>query len=308
MCDIWKANVDKREITVADLAPHLDVFRRLGVKRIVLSGGEPLMHSNLWAFCDELKALDVRITLLSTGLLLERHSQQICSSCDEVIVSLDGSPEVHNTIRNIPLAYEKLKDGVRALRAVDNGFRVTGRSVLQRQNYYDILNIVQAARDIGLDSISFLAADVSTPAFNRPVPWTDSRTAEITLDESDIERFKLLIEQVIEQHDDDIRSGFIAESAEKLRRLPAYFAGIKGLGALPSIRCNAPWVSAVIEADGTVRPCFFHQAFGNIYRQPFDAILNSPGALSFRRNLNVATDSVCQRCVCTLYLNPLAKV
>jgi radical SAM protein with 4Fe4S-binding SPASM domain len=64
----------------------------------------------------------------------------------------------------------------------------------------------------------------------------------------------------------------------------------------------------VIEADGTVRPCFFHQAFGNIHRQPFDAILNSPGALSFRRNLNVATDSVCQRCVCTLYLNPLAKV
>jgi Fe-coproporphyrin III synthase len=308
MCDIWKANVDKREITVAELTPHLDAFRRLGVKWIVLSGGEPLMHSNLWSFCDQLKALDVRITLLSTGLLLERHSQQICRSCDEVIVSLDGSPEVHNRIRNIPLAYEKLEDGVRALRAIDGAFRVTGRSVLQRQNYSDILNIVQTARDIGLDSISFLAADVSSSAFNRPVPWTDSRTAEITLDESDIQLFKLLIERLIEQHERDIRSGFIAESAEKLRQLPAYFAATKGLGALPSKRCNAPWVSAVIEADGTVRPCFFHRALGNIYRQPFDTILNSPGALSFRRNLNVATDSVCQRCVCTLYLNPLAKV
>ena len=32
MCDIWKANRDKREITVEALAPHLKSFRRLGVK------------------------------------------------------------------------------------------------------------------------------------------------------------------------------------------------------------------------------------------------------------------------------------
>src|SRR5467141_3852326 len=48
MCDIWKNNQNKREITSRDLAPHLEAFRRLGVKRVVLSGGEPLMHSNMW--------------------------------------------------------------------------------------------------------------------------------------------------------------------------------------------------------------------------------------------------------------------
>jgi hypothetical protein len=29
-------------------------------------------------------------------------------------------------------------------------------------------------------------------------------------------------------------------------------------------RCNAPWVSAVVETDGAVRPCFFQQAIGNL--------------------------------------------
>src|SRR5687768_10258693 len=106
MCDIWKGNQNKREITTQDLAPHLEAFRRLGVKWVVLSGGEPLMHSNLWSFCEHLKALDIRITLLSTGLLLERHARRICDSCDEVIVSLDGSREVHNKIRRVPRAYE----------------------------------------------------------------------------------------------------------------------------------------------------------------------------------------------------------
>jgi MoaA/NifB/PqqE/SkfB family radical SAM enzyme len=308
MCDIWKANADKREITVAELTPHLDALRRLGVKWVVISGGEPLMHSNLWSFCERLKALDVRITLLSTGLLLARHAPQVCDYCDEVIVSLDGSRDVHNKIRNVPEAYENVERGIRALKTVDARFRVTGRSVLQRQNYFDILNMVHAARAIGLDCISFLAADVSSSAFNRPLPWIDSRISEIALDKDEIQRFADLIEQLIERHEADIRNGFIAESADKLRRLPAYFSAIKGLGSFPSNRCNAPWVSAVIEADGTVKPCFFHRALGNIHQRPLDAILNSPDAVSFRNKLNVSRDSVCQKCVCTLYLHPLAKV
>src|SRR5688572_11429164 len=90
MCDIWKGNQNKREITAAELMPHLEAFRRLGVKWVVLSGGEPLMHSNLWSFCERLKGIGIRITLLSTGLLLQRHARQICLTCDDVIVSLDG--------------------------------------------------------------------------------------------------------------------------------------------------------------------------------------------------------------------------
>ena len=106
MCDIWKAIQNEQEITAEDLKPHLESFRRLGVRQVLLSGGEPLMHSNLWTFCQLLKTLDVRITLLSTGLLLRENARQICATCDEVIVSLDGSREIHNAIRRIPQAYE----------------------------------------------------------------------------------------------------------------------------------------------------------------------------------------------------------
>ena len=72
MCDIWKANRNGSTLTSADLERHLDDFRRLGVRQVVLSGGEALMHPNLFALCDVLKTLDVKITLLSTGLLMKR--------------------------------------------------------------------------------------------------------------------------------------------------------------------------------------------------------------------------------------------
>src|SRR5262245_29715184 len=247
MCDIWKANANGQEIAPEDLAPHLDIFRRLRLKWVLLSGGEPLMHSNLWSFCKKLKDLDVRITLLSTGLLLKQHAQQICASCDSVIISLDGSREVHNEIRQVPRAYQAIEEGIGALRKIDGAFRITGRCVMQRRNYFDLINIVEAARELRLDQISFLAADVSSMAFNRPIPWSDDRASEIALDGKQIVDFENLVERLITTYADDIRSGFIAESAEKLRRIPAHFAALRGLRDFQPNQCNAPWVSAVVE-------------------------------------------------------------
>ena len=94
---------------------------------------------------------------------------------------------------------------------------------------------------------------------NRPTGWPEERGAEIALNEEEVRHFQRVIDELILSHGEDIRTGFIAESAEKLRRLPAYYAALNGTGDLPSVRCNAPWVSAVIEADGNVRPCFFHK-------------------------------------------------
>src|SRR5712691_3616949 len=129
MCDIWIANRNKRELSREDLAPHLRSMRRLGAKHVVLSGGEALMHSNLWTLCDLLREAGVvRITLLSTGLLLVRRAAEVVRLCDGVTVSLDGSREVHDRIRNIPKAFDRLAAGVRALRALSHDSPATGRS------------------------------------------------------------------------------------------------------------------------------------------------------------------------------------
>ena len=45
-----------------------------------------------------------------------------------------------------------------------------------------------------------------------------------------------------------------------------------------------PWVSAVVESDGTVRPCFFHKPIGNIGRDSLREVLNGPEAMEFRKD------------------------
>jgi MoaA/NifB/PqqE/SkfB family radical SAM enzyme len=302
MCDIWKANQERRLLTREDLAAQLASLRQLHVQRVVLSGGEALMHPNLWQLCGLLKELPVRITLLSTGLLLGVHAQNVVRWCDEVIVSLDGSQPVHDAIRRVPRAYERLRQAIAVLRQTSPTMPVSARCVIQRANFRDLPNIVQTAHELGLDRISFLAADVSSTAFNRPTPWGDERSSEVALSLEETAELHDLVETLIDRNADDFASGFIAERPDKLRRVPRYFAALHGQGAFPTPRCNAPWVSTVVEADGTVRPCFFHAPLGSIKEQSLASILNGPAAIAFRRSLDVEQDPICRTCVCSLTL------
>jgi len=303
MCDIWKANRNGTSISDADLSGLLGDFRKLGVEWVLLTGGEPLMHPNLWTLCAAVKALPARITLLSTGLLLSRHAADIVKHCDEVIVSLDGSREVHDRIRGIPNAYGQLAEGVAALRQQSSHFPVSARCVLQRLNFEDLPNIIASSRELGLDRISFLTADVSSAAFNRAQAWSEERTNEVCLSGEEAERFAVIVEETLVRHAAEFASGFVAETPARMRDLAAYYRAANGKGAFPRVACNAPWVSSVIEADGTVRPCFFHRSLGNIHERGIADILNSPDAIRFRRGLDVRSDPVCRRCVCTFSMN-----
>src|SRR5262245_20337709 len=92
MCDIWKLETVS-EISISDLERHAGDIQSLGVRWVVFSGGEPLMHSDLFRLSDRLREAGIRTTILTTGLLLAKYASSIVSRLDDVIVSLDGPRE-----------------------------------------------------------------------------------------------------------------------------------------------------------------------------------------------------------------------
>src|SRR5579859_5298000 len=60
MCDIWKANRTGTSIDEATVERLVEDFRELGVSLVALSGGEALMHPNLWHLCERLKRSEER--------------------------------------------------------------------------------------------------------------------------------------------------------------------------------------------------------------------------------------------------------
>jgi MoaA/NifB/PqqE/SkfB family radical SAM enzyme len=307
MCDIWKDNKNLKQLTEKDILGLLTSLKKFGTKEVVMSGGEALLNPRFFKFCEILHRQNIKISLLSTGLALKRNAEQLLLWVDNIIVSLDGNEETHDRIRNIPYAFQKLKEGVQHIKNIEPEFRITGRTVIHKLNFRHWNDIIDSAKEIGLDQVSFLPADVSSHAFNREIVWNEPRQHEILLEETELPELKNIIEKIIEDYRSDFESRFIAESPVKLRKVYDYYAAFYSLNPFPYKKCNAPWVSTVIEADGTVRPCFFHPPIGNIRNNSLEEILNSRDSIRFRKDLDIDSNSTCVKCVCYLNLPPRAN-
>jgi len=299
MCDIWKTK-DSHAFQSADLQPHLESIRQLGVRWVVLSGGEPLLNNEWPQLCSLLRREGIRLTLLTTGLLLARHAAQVAELFDDIIVSLDGPEQIHDAIRRVDKAFALLQRGVDAVRKQRSSLKITARATIQKANHAHLCETLAAAKQLKLNGVSFLAADLTSEAFNRPLGWSTNRQSEVALTVEEVAILETEIACLITENREDLDSGYIAESPEKLRRIARHFRAHLGLDRSESPRCNAPWTSAVIETDGTVRPCFFHPPIGNIHHSSLEEVINGREALTFRSRLDIPTNSICQRCVCSL--------
>ena len=308
MCDIWKDNKNLKQLTESDIKELLVSLKKLGTQQVLMSGGEALLNPNFFRFCELLQKENIKVSLLSTGLTLKKNADQLTKWVNDVIVSLDGNEEIHNSIRNIPDAFQKLKEGVQHIKSIDRSFKITARTVIHRLNFQHWPAIIESAKEIGVDQISFLPADVSSHAFNREVLWTDQRQHEILIRENQLNDLKTIIENIIEKYSSGPGRQFIAESPEKLRKIYNYYAAFYSLNPFPYKKCNAPWVSTVVEADGTVRPCFFHPPMGNIREDSLENIINSNESIRFRKELDINKDDTCVKCVCYLHLSPGTKL
>jgi Fe-coproporphyrin III synthase len=299
MCDIWKRK-EGQALRAADLDRHRESIRTLAVKQVVLTGGEPLMNRELDAICQFFRDQGVRITLLTTGRLLFQKARSVATYIDDVIISIDGPAHIHDRIRRVPGIFASIQKGVTAVREHRPETPICCRTTVQKLNHAHLRSTVDAVKSLQLDSISFLPADVSSGAFNRQEGWTEERQNEVALTHDELRALEDEIENLIVIHQEDISTGFIVESSAKLRRIADRFR--EHLYHLPrkSPQCNAPWVSTVVDVDGSVRPCFFHAAVSNVNQLTLQEAVNSQTALNFRSVLDVANNAICQRCVCSL--------
>ena len=308
MCDIWKDNKNIKQLTPDDVSQLMASLKKLDTQRVLMSGGEALLNKNFFTLCRIIKSAGIKITLLTTGLSIKQHAENLIKWVDDMIVSLDGDELLHDAIRNIPGAFGKLRGGVAYIRSINPNYPITARTVIHRLNFRNWPAIINAARQMGLNQISFLPADVSSHAFNRQQAWDGQKQSEILLSGYEITELNKIIEQILVDCKAYFENGFIAESPAKIQDIYNYYAAFYGLNPFPFKKCNAPWVSTVIEADGSIRPCFFMDSMGNIADNDLATVLNSPEAISFRRSLDTSGHPTCTKCVCSLNLSPLTNV
>lgn len=293
-CDWWKSS-GADDLTIAEIGSLAADLPRLGTRLVVFSGGEPLLRPDVFDAARAFRMRGIALHLLTSGVLLEKCATEVAVEFSRVVVSLDAATEaLYGAVRGV-MALRLVESGVARLRRLAPRIPVTARATLHRRNFRELPKLIDHARAMALDGISFLAADVSSLAFGRTrAPDRDG----LALTRAEVAEFTELVESTIAEHEADFISGFVAESPDKLRRLPRYYAALVDEQPFPPAGCSAPWMSAVVEADGSVRPCFFHAPIGNIRQAPLPTIVERD-LPAFRSGLDITTNPVCGRCVCS---------
>lgn len=292
-CDWWKSD-GAGDLSLAEIGELAAALPALGTRVVLFSGGEPLLRPDVFAAADQFRRHGIALHLHTSGLNLERAAPDVARTFSRVMVSLDAPTEkLYRAVRGVA-ALTVLERGVARLRQLAPETPVIARTTVHRYNYRELPRLVEHARAMSLDGISFLPADLSASAFGR----AEAPVFSLGLGASEVGELADIIEAMVGDLADDFASGFIRESAEKLRRLPQYYAALAGFGEFPPVDCNAPHTSVVIEADGQVRPCFFHAVIGSVRRQPLSAIVTSQ-LPEFRRHWSTQHPT-CRRCVCSL--------
>ena len=297
-CDYWRhGRADQDLAAVTRLLPSLAA---LGTRVALISGGEPLLNAEWAEIAQLLRASGLRLWLLTSGLSLAKHAARVAQLFDAVTVSLDGTDRAtYARIRGLD-AFDRVCAGVRA--AAGAGVAVGLRVTVQRANYRQLPRFVTLAQRLQARQLSFVAVDVANPhAFAR----RDDFGTDLALTREDLPVLEQLLAELERAHADDFRSGLIADSPHKLRRLPQYFAAVCGLGPFPPVRCNVFDYSAVISATGRVSPCFFipgppQEAGGGELAE----LLNGAPMRALRESIRAGERAECARCVCSLWREP----
>ncbi len=297
-CDYWRHG--RTDLSLESVTQLIPAFEQLGTRVVLISGGEPLLHRQWESIARVLKASGLKLWLLSSGLSLAKQAAAAAELFDSITVSLDGTqPGTYAAIRGVD-AFEKVCEGVRA--AASHGVAPGIRVTLQRANYRELPAFVDVCRQIGARQVSFLAVDVANPhAFARH----DEFQSGLALLPEDLPELERLLCELERSHAEDFRSGFIAESPAKLRRILQYFTAVCRLGPFPPVRCNAPEFSAVITAERRVQPCFFisSPAHEPVY-QDLAAVLNDERMVRLREDIRFGRRAECTSCVCSMWRDP----
>jgi len=293
----------------------VDDARRIGAD-MTLWGGEPLVYRHLDELLAHARRRRTSMGIITNGLTLQRHAEMLVRHrVKDLIVSLDGPPEIHDEVRGVDGAFEKVVAGMhevnrhkRALGLVRPTFNIS--TVVAEHTWRTLEPLLErlASEDLGIQHV------VCTLRW-----WTDQSTGEA-------------YERAMQRSfgcNAPSWSGFLVDPRPDIDvdELNGIFERIRGrkwpfkVVLHPKLtpeqvavffhnttisfgrnHCASPWVYCLLLPSGelTFCPDFPDYRFGSLAEQPFDQLWNGDRAVAFRQRILEGLLPICPRC-CGMY-------
>ncbi|HKU58896.1 MAG TPA: GTP 3',8-cyclase MoaA [Gaiellaceae bacterium] len=112
--------LERRELlSFEEIARVAGAFARLGVQKLRITGGEPLVRRDLERLIGQLDALDLDLTLTTNGSLLPQKAQALADAgLRRITVSLDSLDDaIFRSLNDVDFSVERVLDGIDAAAA-----------------------------------------------------------------------------------------------------------------------------------------------------------------------------------------------
>lgn len=109
ICFTKKMRRCRSEVLFKDIQPYILLLQRLGVQKIDISGGEPLLYAHLPTLVEQCALQSIAVTITTSGVGEPETAKWVAKHHNlfsRIIVSLDGSKNIHNKLRGSNRAYE----------------------------------------------------------------------------------------------------------------------------------------------------------------------------------------------------------
>jgi MoaA/NifB/PqqE/SkfB family radical SAM enzyme len=286
---VWKGLID-------DVAPWRPY--------IWLTGGEPTLWPGLAELLAHCRTRGLLTGVTTNGTMLATMADAIMRCpMDIMVVSVDGVADVHNVVRGRDSSFERMAEGVAAIRRLKGASRSSRPTLvlscaITPDNYDRLGDLLDVAEEFGADALSFQHLWQTTPAMvaehnqkwgrahRLPVPELGAQPQQV-----DVDRLLQAI-SVVRRASPRIPVLFQPDLTES--EVGLYYAEPERF--VKRRRAACAWLNTDVLPNGDVSPCF-GMVCGNITQQGFREIWNGPVFAEHRRRLSVEGDfPICARC------------
>jgi len=305
------------------LSDYIRLLDELAPSKPIISlfGGESLLYPDVLPLIREAKARGLTCSIITNGWRLEEMARDLVEAgVDSIMVSIDGTPDVHDRIRGQAGSFARAAAGVRALARVRGEMGSVVPMLLAilpvtELNLEDVAPALEALRELPLDTINvglrwFVSKDTGA-AYEKVMSETfgvsgsswkgfefDGTGFAVTRGSQLTQLAKLLKGLRRRRFLDSARGrpwiSFVPDVPAA--SLPDYFADAgKTFG---HNLCPVAWYFAQVEPDGEVCFCgdFPDYFIGNVRKSPFREIWSGERARLFREKLAREPLPICSRC------------
>lgn len=265
-CDYCTRTSDQRIELPNDLvAALLEEVARLGGRKVVFTGGEPLLYPGVVELAKRGHDLGLSVSLNTNGTFLHRQ-QEILRWITDLTTSLDGGRAVHDQVRG-PGSFDKVVESLRLAR--ERGIKRRVTVVLHRLSLDTVDELLElgASEDVPL---------TFQPVFDPPEDRSDVYP--------EVGAYRAAIDHLLAAKQRG-HGRVIANSVEGLRYLRAW-------PDLSWSRCAGGFLFCRVQVDGDVVICAENKASppgGNVLRD---------GARAFERAFRSLEVLSCGTCPC----------